>query len=115
MLAFDDRYPLVKTYAQEVSLHNINVPTIHGFQCQTWTQDAEQNSLLKTLLFTPWRCLGPMSCGTCDKFAHMLSNGTCLGSEVTQPTVPLARKFTFERAWRLRCAELHVQAQRAED
>ena len=25
-----------------------------------------------------------------------------------------ARKFTFERAWRLRCSELHVLAQRAD-
>ena len=56
-----------------------------------------------------------MSCGTCDKFAHMLSNGTCLDLGAAQPAAPSARKFTFERAWRLRCAELHVQAQRADD
>ena len=30
------------------------------------------------------------------------------------PVHPSARKFTFERAWRLRCSELHVLAQRAD-
>ena len=115
VFAFDDHYPLSKTYAQEVSLHNINVPTIYGFQCPTWTQDPEQNALLKTLLFTPWRCLDPMSCGTCEKFAHMLSNGTCLDFGAAQPAVLSARKFTFEHAWRLRCSEVHVLAQRADD
>ena len=53
VFAFEARYPLSRTYAQQVILNNISVPTIDGFQCPTWTEDAEQNSLLKALLFTP--------------------------------------------------------------
>ena len=124
VVAFEEHYLLSRTYAQEVILNNINVPTIDGFQCPTWTEDAEQNSLLKALLFTPWRCLHPMTCGTCENFSHMLSNCTCKDNGAAhsvvaprgaaQPAASSVRKFTFERAWRLRCSELHVLAQRAE-
>jgi hypothetical protein len=124
IFTFEEHYPLSRTYAQEVILHNISVPTIDGFQCPTWTEDAEQNSLLKALLFTPWRCLDPLTCGTCENFKHMLSNCTCKVYGAVQPVVvprgaahpapSSVRKFTFERAWRLRCSELHVLAQRAD-
>ena len=67
-----------------------------------------------------------MTCGACEKLAHMLSNCTCAeGHGAAQPVVSdhgaaqpadaPARKFTFERAWRLRCSELHVLAQRADN
>ena len=112
---FETHYALSSNYVQEVILHNINVPTIDGFQCPTWTADPEQNSLLKELLFTPWQCIDAMTCGDCAKFAHMLSNCSCAADHgAAQPVHPSARKFTFERAWRLRCSELHVLAQRAE-
>ena len=51
---FEPHYALSASYAQEVVLHNIHVPTIDGFQCPTVEQDAEQNALLKAILFTPW-------------------------------------------------------------
>ena len=50
---FATHYALSNNYVQEVILHNINVPTIDGFQCPTWNEDPEQNSLLKAFLFTP--------------------------------------------------------------
>ena len=112
---FKEHYSLSKSYVQEVILHWINVPTIDGFQCPTWTEGSEQNSLLKALLFTPWQCVDPMTCGSCEKFAHMLSNCSCAaGHDDAQSVNPSARKFTFERAWRLRCSEIHVLAQRAD-
>ena len=47
-------------------------------------------------------------------FEHMLSNCSCSATQdVAQLMDPSPRKFTFERAWRLRCSELHVLAQRA--
>ena len=112
---FATHYALSSNYVQEVFLTNINVPTIDGFQCPTWNEDPEQNSLLKALLFTPWQFIDPMTCGDCAKFAHMLSNCSCAAHHgAAQPVHPSARKFTFERSWRLRCSELHVLAQRAE-
>ena len=114
VFAFEEHYPLSRAYAREVILNNISVPTIDGFQCPTWTEDAEQNSLLKVLLFTPWRCQDPLTCGTCENFSHTLSNCTCKVHGASQPAASSVRKFTFERAWRLRCSELHVLAQRAE-
>ena len=60
---FEPHYVLAKSYAQEVALVNISVPSIDGFQCPTVEQDAEQNALLKAILFSPWACTGPMTCG----------------------------------------------------
>ena len=117
--AYEEHYPLASTYIQEVSLHCMNVPTVDGFQCPTWEQDPEQNSLLKSLLFTPWLCRDPMSCGSCSRFQHMLSNCTCAaassdGHGASQPVDTSSHKHTFERGWRLRCSEIHVLAARAD-
>ena len=71
---FESHYALAGSYAQEVMLHSINVPTIAGFQCPTVHQDAEQNALLKALLFTPFCCTTPMTCGSVLNFRHMLSS-----------------------------------------
>ena len=161
VFAFEPHYALAATYAQEVFLHRVDVPTIDGFQCPTWSQDPEQNSLLKLLLFTPWVCHDPMICGSCTRFQHMVSNCSCpfeyneRDAEISQlcrhghslfmkrmharrepcaatPSAPVsgglpsshdhgapqpagahARKYSFERAWRLRCSEIHVLAERA--
>ena len=134
VFCFEDHYQMWQQYVQLVRLDNMDVPTIDGFQCPTWTQDAEQNCLLKALLFTPWRCRDALTCGTCKNFSHMLSNCTCEDHSAAQPVVTVTpsrlppgydnaqpvvrslpeRKHTFERAWRLRCSELHVLARRAE-
>ena len=91
-------------YEQEVQVTRMSIPTIDGFQCPTWTQDPEQNSLCKALLFTPWACEGPQACGSVGQYRHLLRD--CCR--------PVQRPFTFERAWRLRCAEIHVLAGRAD-
>ena len=131
LFKFEEHYPLAGNYMQEALLHRMNVPTIDGFQCPTWEQDPEQNSLLKSLLFTPWQCQDPMSCGSCNRFKHMLSNNTCSagsfhgdsasqpvdtsdGDSASQPVDTSGYKHTFERAWRLRCSEIHVLAVRAD-
>jgi hypothetical protein len=49
----------------------------------------------------------------------MLSNCTCAaassdGHGASQPVDTSSRKHTFERAWRLRCSEIHVLAARAD-
>ncbi len=80
-----------------------NIVTIDGFQCPTVCQDAEQNALLKAVLFTPWCCCSAKDCNSVLKFRHMMSNGDCA-----------ARLHTFARAWRLRQSELRVLAQRGE-
>ena len=125
--AYEEHYPMANTYTQEVTLHRTHVPTIDGFQCPTWNQDPEQNALLKSLLFTPWLCVDPMSCGSCSKFQHMLSNCSSAmesdgrssapadGHSAAQPVEASAYKYTFQRAWRLRCSEVHVLAARAEN
>ena len=121
LFKFEEHYPLAGNYMQEALLHRMNVPTIDGFQCPTWEQDPEQNSLLKSLLFTPWQCQDPMSCGSCDRFKHMLSNNTSQlvdtsdGDGASQPVDTSSYKHTFERAWRLRCSEIHVLAVRADN
>ena len=74
---FDSHYALANTYVQVVMLCRTDVPTIDGFQCPTWQQDAEQNALLKHILFTPWMCDGALNCGSVHKFSHMLSNCSC--------------------------------------
>ena len=61
---FEQHYALARSYVQEVTLHSASVPTIDGFQCPTVHQDAEQNALLKALLFTPFCCADPMTCGS---------------------------------------------------
>ena len=48
---FEPHYALATSYAQELILNNSSVPTIDGFQCPTVEQDAEQNALLKAILF----------------------------------------------------------------
>ena len=131
LFKFEEHYSLAGSYIQEAMLHRMDVPTIDGFQCPTWEQDPEQNSLLKSLLFTPWQCQDPMSCGSCHRFKHMLSNNTCSagslhgdsasqpvetsdGDSASQPVDTSGYKHTFERAWRLRCSEIHVLAVRAD-
>ena len=126
IFAFDTHYVLNGSYVQEVYLHKINVPTIDGIQCPTWTQDPEQNSLLKSILFAPWKCDNPMSCGIVTNFQHMLSCRTCkrgthdaaqpAGTASASRSAPQQAKYmyTFERAWRLRCSEIHVLAKRAD-
>ena len=112
---FEEHYPLANSYIQELKTLSMEVPTIDGFQCPTWEQDPEQNSLLKSLLFTPWACRDPMTCGDCCTFQHMLSNCSCSSVRgASQPVEPSSRKYTFERAWRLRCSEIHVLAARAD-
>ena len=135
LFAFELHYALASTYLQEVCLTQVNVPTIDGFHCPTWEQNPEDNSCLKALLFTPWQCLDPMTCGSCGNFAHMLSNNTtgrvlCRGAHqpssasgsaassatlgAAQPACASSCKFSFQRAWRLRCSEIHVLAARAD-
>jgi len=135
LFALEPHYALASTYLQEVCLTQVSVPTIDGFHCPTWEQNPEDNSCLKALLFTPWQCLHPMTCGSCDNFAHMLSNNTtgrvlCRGAPqpssasgsaassatlgAAQPACASFYKFSFQRAWRLRCSEIHVLAARAD-
>ncbi len=102
--AFEEHYVMAQRYVQEVRVTRMHVPTIDGFQCPTWAQDPEQNSLFKALLFTPWACKGPLACGSVSQYNHLLRNCGC----------PAARPHSFERAWRLRCAEIHVLAARAD-
>ena len=63
-------------------------------------------------------------CGSVFNFAHMLSNGVapnpCPGDAAqlaaqsdAHPEKP-AKPFTLERAWKLRCSEIHVLADRAD-
>ena len=87
---FEEHYALAAMCVQEVNLHAINIPTIDGFQCPTWIQDAGQNCLLKALLFTPWQCSNAMSCGSITNFQHMMARNTRKGalsaSSASQPT-----------------------------
>jgi hypothetical protein len=119
---FEHHYALARSYVQEVILNNINVPTIDGFQCPTVEQDAEQNSLLKAILFTPWSCTDPMMCGSVMNYKNVLSN-VCSPDEATGDAAQLAapssssrgapqRLYTFLRAWRR--SEIHVLARRAD-
>ena len=102
--AFEEHYAMAPRYEQEVLLTRMSIPTIDGFHCPTWAQDPEQNSLFKALLFTPWACKGAHDCGSVCQYRHLLRD--C--------SHPIPRPYTFERAWRLRCAEIHVLARRAD-
>ena len=133
LFLFEPHYALASTYAQEVVLQRINVPTIDGFQCPTVEQDAEQNALLKALLFTPWSCTNAHKCGCVSNFSHFLCNaGTAaeraahlrrgdaddapqlVGAPSPHGAPSPPRKYSFQRAWRLRHSELHVLAARAD-
>ena len=83
IFGFEKHYVLAQSYVQEVVLHNIHVPTIDGFHCPTVVQDAEQNALLKTILFSPWSCTDPMTCGSAQNFRHLLSDGTGANEETS--------------------------------
>ncbi len=113
---FEPHYALARQYVQKVMLDQMDVPTIDGFQCPTWTADREQNSLLKCMLFTPWKCQDALTCGSVCRFAHLLSDGCCgsVAPGADRAAAGSARTFTFERAWRTRCSEIQVAAQRAE-
>ena len=95
---------MAQRYVQEVLWTRMNAPAIEGFQCMPWAQDPEDNSLFKALSFTPWACEGPLTCGSVSQYNHLLRNCGCLA----------ARPYSFERARRLRCAEIHVLAARAD-
>ena len=133
LFLFEPHYALASTYAQEVVLQRISVPTIDGFQCPSVEQDAEQNALLKALLFTPWSCTDAQKCGCVSNFGHFLCNaGTAAeraadlrrGAAGDAPQLAKApaphgapappRKYSFQRAWRLRRSELDVLAARAD-
>ena len=95
---FTSHYALSRSYTQEVILTNINIPTIDGFQCPTWTQDPKQNSLLKAILFTPWACVDPMTCGEVSVYKHMASACNCSEEAVGAPqpaASPAVPMFTF--------------------
>ena len=120
---FEPHYALSRSYAQEVVLHNMNVPSIDGFQCPTLEQDPEQNALLKAMLFTPWVCTDPLNCGSVHIYRHLLSNNDCLDQTVGGASQPAGsgagpakapRRYTFQRAWEFRKSEIQVLAQRAE-
>ena len=119
---FEPHYALSNQYAQEVVLHNEHVPTIDGFQCPTVEQDAEQNALCKAILFTPWACTDPMTCGKVLTHRGLLSDGNHPDGGTPQSATPLAKEtdtpppncaYTFQRAWKLRSSEIHVLAERA--
>jgi len=111
LFEFEPHYALARSYAQRIRLDRMNIPTIDGFQCPTWTQDAEQNSMFKAMLFTPWSCRDALACGCVSKFEHLLSNGAC--GELHSGTAS-SGKYTFKRGWRVRCSHLHILAERAE-
>ena len=102
LFLFEAHYVLSSHQVQQVVLEYINVPTIDGFQCPSWEQDAEQNALLKTILFTPWCCDSARNCGDIMMHRHQIARASSSG------------QATFKRAWRLRCSEIHVLASRAE-
>ena len=79
VIEFEQHYSKFKSYVQVVRLTDINIPTIDGFQCPTWQQDPEQNSLLMQILCFPWRCTDPHKCDCTSKFTQLLSNGDCQG------------------------------------
>ena len=122
---FEPHYAMARTYVQELVLHKISVPTIDGFQCPTVQQDPEQNALSKALLFTPWCCTDPMTCGSVLNYKHMLLNSStqvasagdtsASSSPAAQRTTQDATSYTFQRAWRLRWAEINVLAERADE
>ena len=125
LVPYDEHYALSKNYIQVVGPH-VSVPTIEGFQCPSWEQDSEQNSLLKHILFNPWCCNNAMDCGSHKKFTHFLSNGDAPQIGAADPdTIPPPppstgarrprRRYTLARAWRLRRAEILVAADRAEE
>jgi len=119
---FELHYALSRQYAQEMVLHNEHVPTIDGFQCPTVEQDAEQNALCKAILFTPWACTNPMTCGHVLTQRGLLSDGNHPEGGAPQPapllseqtdTSPPTCAYTFQRAWKLRSSEIHMLADRA--
>ena len=136
---FEEHYAMARTYVQEVVLNQINIPTIDGFGCPTFEQDPEQNSLLKSILFSPWACKDPMQCGSTCVYSGLLrqgprrpaQNGSASqraaqsvhgsgGGGASQPATgggarqPVDGKYTFQRGWRLRCSEIGVLAARAD-
>ena len=116
VVEFEQHYAKSTAYVQVVRLADINIPTIDGFQCPTWQQDPEQNSLLMQILCFPWRCTDPHKCNCTSKFTQMVSNGDCQGSDSSsaQPVSTSRRQYTFERSWRLRWSEIKVLAARAD-
>ena len=120
---FEPHYALSRSYAQEVVLQNVHVPTIDGFQCPTVEQDAEQNALFKAILFAPWSCTNPMTCGNVIAYRGLLSDGNHPEGGAPQPAPPPldetyasppARAYIFKRAWKLRSIEILMLAERAE-
>ena len=130
---FELHYAMAKTYVQEVVLHSAHIPAIDGFSCPTIAQDAEQNALLKSILFSPWACTEPTRCGSTMNFEHLLSNAgehkerTGAVSQIADPVETTGdasqlaavssarpRTYTLGRAWRLRHSELLVLAARAD-
>jgi len=133
LFRFDEHYTLSRTYVQELVLNRISVPSIDGGHCPTVVQDAEQNALYKAILFSPWFCPGAIACGSVLTYRNVLSNGSCpcggscedtdiadgrgsSGEAVAhaQHSSRQAKAYTFERAWRLRHAEVNVLASRAD-
>jgi len=121
---FDEHYALYKSHIQVVRV-TVAVPVVEGFQCPSWEQDAEQNALLKHILFTPWKCDGAMDCGSHRKFETLLSNGDAIplaadrGDDVPPPpqVAGVRRRrprYTLARGWCKRKVQILIEAERAE-
>ena len=121
---FEEHYPLSRTHIQVLRV-STSVPVIEGFQCPSWEQDAEQNSLLKHVLFTPWYCDNAMDCGSHRKSERLFSNGDALPlaanrADEVPPPPPVAgvrlrrRRYTLARGWCERKAHIPIEAERAE-
>ena len=66
---FEEHYVMAHRYEQEVQLTRMDIPTIDGFQCPTWVQDPEQNSLFKAPSSRPGRAKAPSLVATCASTA----------------------------------------------
>ena len=101
------------------------MPVVEGFQCPSWEQDAEQNALLKHIIFTPWKCDDAMHCHSHRKFETLLSNGDAIplaadrGDDVPPPpqvagVLRRRSRYTLARGWCKRKVQILIEAERAE-
>ena len=98
LFEFEQHYCMAKRYVQRILLTAVSVPTLDGFQCPTWDQDPEQNSLLKSMLFTPWICV--VRCYA----ATRADSDTCLLGVVAQIDRPRAAMLLSLRRFQLHCS-----------
>ena len=104
---FECHYPLASRYGQQIR-NQAAIPRLCNFNCPSLESNAEDNGMMKGLLFVPVSCPGEGMCHDVCRFNPLLGLEAChLGK--------LKGRALFEMSWRVHNCKLQQAAEEADD